>query len=82
MPLEPDAGLLERLRGQRTALARAESIPPYCVFHDQTLREMAISRPVDREHLLQIRGIGRAKADKYGAIFLELIRDYTAGGVS
>jgi ATP-dependent DNA helicase RecQ len=82
MPLEPDAGLLECLRGQRTALARAESIPPYCVFHDQTLREMAISRPVDREHLLQIRGIGRAKADKYGAIFLELIRDYTAGGVS
>jgi ATP-dependent DNA helicase RecQ len=81
VPSEPDAGLLERLRAQRTALARAESIPPYCVFHDQTLREMAISRPVDREQLLQVRGIGKAKADKYGAIFLDLIRDHTPGGV-
>jgi ATP-dependent DNA helicase RecQ len=80
VPSEPDEALLERLRAQRTALARAESIPPYCILHDQTLRALAIYRPVDRAELLQIRGIGLAKADKYGAIFLELIRDHPAGG--
>jgi ATP-dependent DNA helicase RecQ len=77
-PTEPDPDLFERLRVQRTALARAESVPPYAVFHDSTLRELAIWQPTDRESLLQIRGIGLAKADKYGDIFLDLIREYTA----
>lgn len=76
-PLEPDETLLQRLREQRTALARAESIPPYCVFNDRTLRDMALRLPVDRSSLLQIHGIGAAKASKYGEIFLDLIRDYT-----
>ncbi len=75
---EPDADLFERLRAQRTALARAESMPPYTVLHDSTLRELAIWQPTDRRSLLQIRGIGPAKADKYGDIFLDLIREYTA----
>jgi ATP-dependent DNA helicase RecQ len=75
---EPDLDLFERLRVQRTALARAESVPPFTVFHDSTLRELAIWRPTDRDSLLQIRGIGPAKADKYGDIFLDLIREYTA----
>ncbi len=74
---EADEALFERLRTQRTALARAESIPPYCVFHDQTLRDMAIRQPADRSSLLQIRGVGTAKAEKYGDIFLDLIREYT-----
>ena len=78
MPTEPDADLFERLRAQRTALARAESVPPYTVFHDSTLRELAIWQPTDRQSLLQIRGIGPAKADKYGDIFLDLIREHTA----
>lgn len=77
-PADPDDVLLERLRTQRTALARAESLPPYVVFHDRTLRELAIWRPTDRASLLQIQGIGPAKADKYGDIFLDLIREYTA----
>jgi ATP-dependent DNA helicase RecQ len=78
MPTAPDAGLFERLRAQRTALARAESVPPYTVFHDSTLRDLAIWQPTDRDSLLQIRGIGPAKADKYGDIFLDLIREHTA----
>jgi ATP-dependent DNA helicase RecQ len=77
-PTELDVELFERLRVQRTALARAESVPPYTVFHDSTLRELAIWQPTDRKSLLQIRGIGLAKADKYGDIFLDLIREYTA----
>ncbi len=75
---EPDDALLEQLRVQRTALARAESVPPYVVFHDQTLRELALWCPTDRASLLQIRGVGPAKADKYGDIFLDLIREYTS----
>ncbi len=78
MPAEPDADLYERLRAQRTALARAESVPPYTVFHDRTLRELATWQPTDRDSLLQIRGVGPAKADKYGDIFLDLIREHTA----
>ncbi|PON13373.1 recombinase RecQ [Candidatus Entotheonella serta] len=78
MPTEPDADLYERLRAQRTALARAESVPPYTVFHDRTLRELAMWQPTDRDSLLQIRGIGPAKADKYGDIFLDLIREHNA----
>ncbi len=75
---QQDEVLLERLRVQRTALARAETLPPYCVFNDRTLREMAMRLPGNRAELLEIHGIGNAKADKYGTIFLDLIRDYTA----
>ena len=78
--LEPtcDDALFEHLRAQRTALARAESLPPYCVFHDRTLREMATYRPTTPAGLLRIRGVGAAKADKYGETFLALIRDHLA----
>jgi ATP-dependent DNA helicase RecQ len=76
-PSEPDAALVERLRAQRTALARAESVPPYTVFHDRTLYDMAACLPTTRDELLAIHGIGHAKADKYGPIFLDLIREYT-----
>ena len=71
-----DEALFERLRSQRTSLARAESLPPYCIFNDRTLREMATHLPTSRASLLQIYGVGAAKADKYGEIFLGLIRDY------
>jgi ATP-dependent DNA helicase RecQ len=73
-----DADLLERLRAQRTRLARAEAVPPYCVFTDHTLREMATRLPADRTALLQIYGVGAAKVRKYGEIFLALIREYRA----
>jgi ATP-dependent DNA helicase RecQ len=78
--LEPDAALFERLRVQRTALARAEAIPPYVIFHDRTLRDLASQQPLDRAALLRIRGIGEAKADKYGEIFLDLIREHVDSG--
>ena len=71
-----DADLLERLRLQRTTLARAEAVPPYCVFTDRTLRDMATHQPADRTALLQIYGVGEAKVRKYGEIFLALIREY------
>jgi ATP-dependent DNA helicase RecQ len=75
-PLAYDSDLLERLRAQRTALARAEAVPPYCVFTDRTLREMAAHLPADHTALLQLYGVGDSKVHKYGDIFLRLIRDY------
>jgi superfamily II DNA helicase RecQ len=71
-----DVDLLERLRAQRTKLARAEAVPPYCVFTDHTLREMATHVPADQAALLRIYGVGAAKVRKYGEIFLTLIREY------
>ena len=74
----PDPILLERLRAQRTALARAASLPPYCVFTDRTLREMATHLPTDDAALLHIYGVGAVKAGKYGDLFLCLIREHLA----
>jgi ATP-dependent DNA helicase RecQ len=74
-----DEALFEHLRTKRTALARAESLPPYCVFNDRTLREMATHRPTSPAGLLRIYGVGAAKASKYGETFLSLIRDHLAG---
>jgi len=75
-----DEALFERLRTQRTSLARAEALPPYCIFNDRTLREMATYLPTSSTGLLQIYGVGAAKASKYGEIFLTLIRDYLDEG--
>jgi ATP-dependent DNA helicase RecQ len=76
--IDYDTDLLERLRAQRTVLARAEAVPPYCVFTDRTLREMATHLPIDHTALRQLYGVGEAKVRKYGDIFLTLIRDYRA----
>ncbi len=77
--LSCDEALFERLRAQRTVLASAETLPPYCVFNDRSLREMATYRPITPAGLLQIYGVGAAKASKYGETFLALIRDHLAG---
>lgn len=73
-----DPALFERLRAQRTALAQAEAVPPYCICNDRTLRDLATCLPADRTALLRIYGIGEAKASKYGEMFLTLIRQYLA----
>jgi ATP-dependent DNA helicase RecQ len=75
----PDAALFERLRALRAALARARGVPPYVVFHDATLRELASRRPTSLSALLEIPGIGERKAEVYGAALLDEIgRDATS----
>ncbi|MGE3538012.1 MAG: RecQ family ATP-dependent DNA helicase [Candidatus Tectimicrobiota bacterium] len=69
-----DAELFERLRAQRTTLAQAEALPPYCIFTDRTLREMATYCPSSHGGLLQLYGVGAVKASKYGETFLAIIR--------
>ena len=71
-----DRGLFEALRACRLELARERGVPPYVVFHDNTLRAMARWRPSTPEALLDIHGIGQKKADNLGSTFLQVIRQY------
>ncbi|MGE0776412.1 MAG: HRDC domain-containing protein, partial [Sphingomonadaceae bacterium] len=56
-------------------LAKAQGVPPYVIFHDATLREMAASRPSARGEMASISGVGERKLDAYGDAFLEAIRN-------
>ena len=69
-----DAGLFSRLVGLRKELASEQGLPPYVIFHDKTLRDMAEVLPQDMEALSNIGGVGRAKLEKYGARFLAVIQ--------
>lgn len=71
-----DVALFEQLRQKRKELADEANLPPYTIFHDQTLQEMATYFPQSEAALLTIYGVGEAKLDKYGATFLEIIRAY------
>lgn len=71
--LETDDALFERLRLKRNQLAQAQNLPPYVVFSDQTLRELAQKQPQSRLEMLQIKGVGVNKLDKYGEDFLEIL---------
>lgn len=68
--------LYEALRAVRLDMARAQNCPAYIICGDRTLRDMAQRRPRNREELLDIYGIGQAKADSYGDAFLRVIREY------
>jgi ATP-dependent DNA helicase RecQ len=69
-----DRALFERLRALRLEIAQSRGVPPYVVFHDATLREMARQRPTSIEALLTVRGVGARKADDLGETFLRAIR--------
>jgi ATP-dependent DNA helicase RecQ len=51
-------------------------VPPYVIFHDRTLTDLARARPSARERLADIGGIGRTKLDRYGPALLRLIADH------
>ncbi|UJM31071.1 DNA helicase RecQ [Enterococcus faecium] len=67
--------LFEVLRELRTDLASEAGVPPYVVFSDSTLKEMSRIRPSSRLEMLQIKGIGQSKLDKYGEAFLSRIKN-------
>ena len=60
----------------RTALAREQGVPPYVVFHDTTLRELVRLKPLKREDLERIQGVGEHKLRKYGEAFLRVVREH------
>ena len=68
--------LFEALRAQRRTLAEEANVPPYVIFHDATLREMATVRPADILALGRISGVGARKLEAYGDAFLAVIAQY------
>ena len=66
-PADP---VFEALREARRALAAEAGVPPYIIFHDSTLREIAATRPATVAELAQVNGVGRAKLERYGAAVL------------
>jgi ATP-dependent DNA helicase RecQ len=70
-----DRDLFDRLRALRLEIARERGVPPYVIFHDATLRDMARLRPQSLSALLGVKGIGARKADDLGSRFLAAIHD-------
>jgi ATP-dependent DNA helicase RecQ len=68
--------LFDALRACRRELAQEAGVPPYVIFHDSTLREMAEQRPASIHELATISGVGQRKLDAYGDAFLAAIRPY------
>ena len=71
-----DRTLFERLRAVRLQTARERAVPPYVIFHDATLREMARLRPESLDALRAVKGVGARKADDLGERFLSAIREH------
>ena len=70
-----DEALFQALRTRRMELARAQGVPPYVIFHDSALLEMAVKRPCDLLAFSLISGVGSAKLNRYGEDFLAVIAD-------
>ena len=71
-----DHDLFDRLRAVRLRLARERGVPPYVIFHDTTLRELARLKPASVEALSGVYGIGARKAQQLGEAFVDEIREW------
>ena len=71
-----DRDLFDALRALRLEIARGRGVPPYVVFHDSTLREMAKARPRSLSALLHVPGVGARKAEDFGQQFLDAIASH------
>jgi len=67
--------LFEKLRRLRLDLSKKLGVPPYVIFHDKTLTEMAALKPNSRGEFLQINGVGEQKAEKFADVFLNAINE-------
>ncbi|MCL6591618.1 MAG: DNA helicase RecQ [Firmicutes bacterium] len=75
-PARSQAELFERLRQLRKELATREQVPPYIIFADITLQEMAANMPTDLQSMRAIKGVGDAKLEKYGPAFIQVIQEF------
>lgn len=73
-----DEELFDRLRQCRKELADELELPPFVIFNDRTLVEMARVQPTSNSALLDISGVGTAKCQRYGQVFLDVIRNFRA----
>lgn len=71
-----DRRLFKELRALRKQIAEEEEVPPYVVFNDATLMEMAEAMPMTERDLLAINGVGQRKLERFGEAFMDLIIDY------
>ena len=71
-----EEALFEQLRQLRKRLADEQGVPPYVVFGDATLAQMARDKPMDAQELLAISGVGQHKLEKYGDDFLDALAEY------
>ncbi|MFI4964695.1 MAG: DNA helicase RecQ [Caulobacterales bacterium] len=71
-----DQPLFEALRAWRSREAKSQHVPPYVIFHDRTLTEIAAARPGSRAALERISGVGEGKLARYGEAVLEVVRGF------
>ena len=70
---EAESPLFNALRAKRREIAAAAGMPPYVIFHDSTLREMAALRPSSLAAMAEVPGVGAAKLERYGPAFLDVL---------
>jgi ATP-dependent DNA helicase RecQ (EC 3.6.1.-) len=70
-----DQALFDALRALRMQLAKAQGVPPYVIFHDSTLVEIARNRPHSVQDMAHLPGVGEAKLARYGAAFLAVVEN-------
>lgn len=75
---DQDSALWEALRECRKRLADENNVPPYVIFHDAALMEMAANKPQSDADFLAVSGVGQAKLERYGPDFLQVVRTATA----
>ena len=68
--------LFEALKRLRLGISKEESVPPYVIFHDKTLKEMASNKPSSIEEMRGLYGVGEIKLDKYGQVFIDYLNKY------
>jgi ATP-dependent DNA helicase RecQ len=71
-----DEALMAMLRDLRKKVAKKVGVPPFVVFQDPSLEDMALKYPITQDEMINIHGVGEGKAKKYGKEFLELINRY------
>ena len=70
-----EAVVFEKLRALRMELAKEHKVPPYIIFSDKTLIQMAVERPSNKEEMLAVSGVGESKFEKYGEQFLACLAE-------
>ena len=72
-----DVGLMGLLKGLRKQIAQQNDLPPFAVFQEYSLEDMALKYPTRMEELININGVGEGKAKRFGQPFIDLIEKYT-----
>ena len=71
-----DRTLFTMLKDLRKTIAKQNGLPPFVIFQDPSLEDMAIQYPITKEEMTQIAGVGAGKAEKFGEPFIKLIKEY------